>query len=223
MWFRRSLESIDLSHNQLFLVPSHLPRALVNLLLVGNNIERIPRMENIYLLSRPEVDLLTFPPPAGFVFAHMHPGLEYLYLSYNNLGEDAIEAESFWGVHASMVELCLDHNQLSAVPPGISEMSGLHFLRLNNNRIRSEEPAKSIGLSPGSDAFQTSEPALTEPLAFPRSVAAGSICDPDLQGDPNLVVLRLENNYIDSRKISPTAFSCAHASSSVILKPQKTK
>uniref|UniRef100_H3CAF2 Extracellular matrix protein 2 n=1 Tax=Tetraodon nigroviridis TaxID=99883 RepID=H3CAF2_TETNG len=165
----RNLESIDLSHNQLFLVPSHLPRSLVNLLLVGNNIERIP----------------------GFVFAHMDPGLEYLYLSYNNLDQDGIEPESFLGVHGSMVELSLDHNQLLTVPPGINEMTGLHFLRLNNNQI--------------------------------RSVPEESICDPDREGDPNLVVLRLENNYIDSKKISPSAFSCVHAPSSVILKPQKTK
>lgn len=68
----------------------------------------------------------------------MDPGLEYLYLSYNKLGEDAVEPESFLGVHGSMVELCLDHNQLTAVPPGINEMSSLHFLRLNNNHIRSE-------------------------------------------------------------------------------------
>ncbi|XP_029681879.1 extracellular matrix protein 2 [Takifugu rubripes] len=165
----RNLESIDLSHNQLFLVPSYLPRSLVNLLLVGNHIERIP----------------------AFVFAHMDPGLEYLYLSYNKLDEDGIEPESFFGSYSSMVELCLDHNQLVTVPSGISEMSNLHFLRLNNNKI--------------------------------RRVPEESICDPDKDGDPNLVVLRLENNYIDSKTISPTAFSCVHATSSVILKPQKTK
>lgn len=68
----------------------------------------------------------------------MDPGLEYLYLSYNNLDEDGIEPESFFGLHGSMVELCLDHNQLVTVPPGINEMSNLHFLRLNNNQIRSE-------------------------------------------------------------------------------------
>lgn len=43
----RNLESIDLSHNQLFLVPSYLPRSLVNLLLVGNHIERIPGREEV--------------------------------------------------------------------------------------------------------------------------------------------------------------------------------
>lgn len=68
----------------------------------------------------------------------MDPGLEYLYLSYNNLDQDGIEPESFLGLHGSMVELSLDHNQLIAVPPGINEMTNLHFLRLNNNQIRSE-------------------------------------------------------------------------------------
>lgn len=165
----RNLESIDLSHNDLYLVPSYLPRSLVHLVLVGNNIERIP----------------------GFVFAHMDPGLEYLYLSYNRLDGEAIEPESFFGSYHSMVELCLDHNQLVSVPSGINEMTNLHFLRLNNNKI--------------------------------RSIPDEGICDPNYSGDSTLVALRLENNYIDPLKISPTAFSCVRSSSSVVLKPQKTK
>ena len=66
----------------------------------------------------------------------MEPGLEYLYLSYNKLDGEAIEPESFFGAYNSMVELCLDNNQLVSVPSGINEMTNLHFLRLNNNRIR---------------------------------------------------------------------------------------
>ncbi|KAG8007183.1 Extracellular matrix protein 2 [Nibea albiflora] len=165
----RNLESIDLSHNQLYLVPSYLPRSLVHLVLVGNNIERIP----------------------GYVFAHMDPGLEYLYLSYNKLDGEGVEPESFFGVFNSMVELCLDNNQLITVPSGINEMTNLHFLRLNNNRL--------------------------------RSIPDDGICDPNHNGDATLVALRLENNYLDPQKISPTAFSCVRSSSSVILKPQKTK
>ncbi|XP_051932262.1 extracellular matrix protein 2 isoform X2 [Hippocampus zosterae] len=111
----RSLESLDLSYNRLHLVPSYLPKSLVHLVLVGNRIERIP----------------------GFVFAHMDPGLEYLYLSYNKLDGEGIEPESFFGSYHSMVELCLDHNQLLSMPSGINEMTNLHFLRLNNNKIRS--------------------------------------------------------------------------------------
>ncbi|KAF7646864.1 hypothetical protein LDENG_00181320 [Lucifuga dentata] len=165
----RNLESIDLSHNDLYLVPSYLPRSLVHLVLVGNNIERIP----------------------GYVFAHMEPGLEYLYLSYNKLDGEGIEPESFFGSYQSMVELCMDHNQLVIVPSGINEMTNLHFLRLNNNRI--------------------------------RSIPDDGICDPNHSGDSTLVTLRLENNFIDPQKISPTAFSCVRSSSSVVLKPQKTK
>ncbi|KAI3369759.1 hypothetical protein L3Q82_024586 [Scortum barcoo] len=115
-WFNhRNLESIDLSHNDLYLVPSYLPRSLIHLVLVGNKIERIP----------------------GYVFAHMDPGLEYLYLSYNKLDGEGTEPESFFGSYNSMVELCLDNNQLITVPSGINEMTNLHFLRLNNNKIRS--------------------------------------------------------------------------------------
>ncbi|XP_047438984.1 extracellular matrix protein 2 [Mugil cephalus] len=163
----RNLESIDLSHNDLYLVPSYLPKSLVHLVLVGNNIERIP----------------------GWVFAHMDPGIEYLYLSYNKLDGEGVEPESFFGSYHSMVELCLDHNQLISVPSGINEMTNLHFLRLNNNRI--------------------------------RSIPDEGICDPNHSGDSTLVALRLENNYIDPKKVSPTAFSCVRSSSSVVLKPQK--
>lgn len=56
-----------------------------------------------------------------------------------------------------------------------------------------------------------------------RSIAEESICDPDNSGDATLVALRLDNNYIDPKKVSPSAFSCVCSSSSVVLKPQKTK
>ncbi|XP_034058222.1 extracellular matrix protein 2 isoform X2 [Gymnodraco acuticeps] len=169
-WFsHRNLESIDLSHNDFYLVPSYLPRCLVHLVLLGNKIERIP----------------------GYVFAHMDPGLEYLYLSYNRLDGEAIEPESFFGSYHSMVELCLDHNQLMSVPSGINEMTNLHFLRLNNNNI--------------------------------RSIPDEGICDPNHSGDSTMVALRLEYNFIDPQRLSPSAFSCVRSSSSVVLKPQKTK
>lgn len=162
----RSLESLDLSHNDLHLVPSFLPQSLVHLVLVGNRIERIP----------------------GYVFAHMSPGLEYLYLSYNRLDGEGFEPESFFGTYGSMVELCLDHNQLLNVPSGINEMSNLHFLRLDDNKI--------------------------------RTVPEDSLCDPGLNREGTLVALRLDNNFIDPETVSPSAFSCVRASSSVVLKPQ---
>ncbi|XP_045068262.1 extracellular matrix protein 2 [Coregonus clupeaformis] len=165
----KNLESIDLSYNRLYLVPSYLPRALVHLVLVGNQIERIP----------------------GFVFAHMEPGIEYLYLSYNKLDGEGVEPQSFLGTYTSMTELCLDHNQLITVPPGINQMSTLHFLRLNDNKI--------------------------------RTFAEDAICDPQKDEDVNIVTLRLENNYIDPRKVSLTAFSCVRSYSSIVLKPQWTK
>lgn len=73
----------------------------------------------------------------------MEPGLEYLYLSYNKLDGEGIEPESFFGSYHSMLELCLDNNQLVSVPSGINEMTNLHFLRLNNNRIRYEDTIRN--------------------------------------------------------------------------------
>ncbi|XP_027988936.2 extracellular matrix protein 2 isoform X2 [Eptesicus fuscus] len=111
---QENLESIDLSYNRLYHVPSYLPKSLLHLVLLGNRIERIP----------------------GYVFGHMEPGLEYLYLSFNNLSDDGVDRVSFYGAYHSLRELFLDHNNLKSIPPGVQEMKALHFLRLNNNKIR---------------------------------------------------------------------------------------
>ncbi|XP_070231373.1 extracellular matrix protein 2 isoform X3 [Bos mutus] len=115
---QENLESIDLSYNKLYHVPSYLPKSLVHLVLIGNQIERIP----------------------GYVFGHMEPGLEYLYLSFNKLVDDGIDRVSFYGAYHSLRELFLDHNELKSIPPGVQEMKALHFLRLNNNKIRNILP-----------------------------------------------------------------------------------
>uniref|UniRef100_A0A8D0GAG9 Extracellular matrix protein 2 n=1 Tax=Sphenodon punctatus TaxID=8508 RepID=A0A8D0GAG9_SPHPU len=114
---QENLESIDLSYNKLYHVPSHLPISLVHLVLIGNQIERIP----------------------GYVFAHMKPGLEYLYLSFNKLNDDGMHPISFYGAYHSLRELFLDHNEIKSVPFGIPQMKALSFLRLNNNKIRDED------------------------------------------------------------------------------------
>uniref|UniRef100_A0A8C5UNB4 Extracellular matrix protein 2 n=1 Tax=Microcebus murinus TaxID=30608 RepID=A0A8C5UNB4_MICMU len=111
---QENLESIDLSYNKLYHVPSYLPKSLLHLVLIGNQIDRIP----------------------GYVFGHMKPGLEYLYLSSNKLSDDGVNCVSFYGAYHSLRELFLDHNDLKSIPPGIQEMKALHFLRLNNNKIR---------------------------------------------------------------------------------------
>ncbi|OCT85588.1 hypothetical protein XELAEV_18023759mg [Xenopus laevis] len=116
--FHKNLESIDLSYNKLYQVPSYLPKSLQHLVLVGNQIERIP----------------------GYVFAHLNPGLEYLYLSFNKLDNDGIDTASFYGAYHSLREMFLDHNGLQNVPTGIEYMTDLHILRLNNNKIRSVSP-----------------------------------------------------------------------------------
>uniref|UniRef100_A0A2K5EW16 Extracellular matrix protein 2 n=1 Tax=Aotus nancymaae TaxID=37293 RepID=A0A2K5EW16_AOTNA len=115
---QENLESIDLSYNKLYHVPSYLPKSLLHLVLLGNQIERIP----------------------GYVFGHMEPGLEYLYLSFNKLADDGMDRVSFYGAYHSLRELFLDHNNLKSIPPGIQEMKALHFLRLNNNKIWSILP-----------------------------------------------------------------------------------
>ncbi|XP_063282547.1 extracellular matrix protein 2 isoform X2 [Pelobates fuscus] len=164
-----NLESLDLSYNKFYHVPSYLPKSLLHLVLVGNQIERIP----------------------GYVFAHMNPGLEYLYLTSNKLTNDGIDPISFHGAYHSLREIFLDHNELQSVPVGIEDMKDLHILRLNNNKI--------------------------------RSVSRNCICNEENDEDSSIEFLHLENNFINTREISPYAFSCIRSYSSVILKPQKVK
>uniref|UniRef100_A0A8C2TJ50 Extracellular matrix protein 2 n=1 Tax=Coturnix japonica TaxID=93934 RepID=A0A8C2TJ50_COTJA len=159
---QENLESIDLSYNKLYHVPSYLPKSLLHLILIGNQIERIP----------------------GYVFGHMKPGLEYLYLSFNKLTDDGIDPVSFFGAYHSLRELFLDHNDLRSVPFGIEEMRKLRFLRLNNNKIRTVPPERIYS---------------------------------------RLEHVHLENNYINTRQLSPHSFSCIRSYCSVVLKPQKTK
>lgn len=166
---QENLESIDMSYNKLYHVPSYLPKSLLHLVLIGNQIERIP----------------------GFVLGHMEPGLEYLYLSFNKLADDGLDQVSFYGAYHSLRELFLDHNHLKSMPPGIQDMKALHFLRLNNNKIRNILPEQ--------------------------------ICDAEEDSDSALEHLHLENNYIETREISPYAFSCIRSYSSIVLKPQKRK
>ncbi|XP_072928773.1 extracellular matrix protein 2 [Hemitrygon akajei] len=169
-WIKlENLESLDLSYNKIVHVPSLLPKGLLYLILVHNQIERIP----------------------GFVFAHMEPGLEILYLSFNKITNGGIDPVSFFGTYDTMRELFLDHNMLKRVPAGIAEMKALHFLRLNDNLI--------------------------------RNVQLDSICSANDEDDSNIRTLHLENNYINTRRIPPTAFSCIELHSTVVLKPQKVK
>ncbi|XP_008851141.1 extracellular matrix protein 2 isoform X2 [Nannospalax galili] len=127
---QENLESIDLSYNKLYQVPSYLPKSLLHLVLMGNQIERIP----------------------GYVFGHMEPGLEYLYLSFNRLADDGVDRVSFYGAYHSLRELFLDHNDLKSIPPGIPEMKALYFLRLNNNKIRNILPEQICNVEEDEDS-----------------------------------------------------------------------
>ncbi|XP_068550165.1 extracellular matrix protein 2 isoform X2 [Anas acuta] len=177
---QENLESIDLSYNKLYHVPSYLPKSLLHLVLIGNQIERIP----------------------GYVFGHMKPGLEYLYLSFNKLTDDGVDPVSFFGAYHSLRELFLDHNELKSVPFGIEEMRKLRFLRLNNNKIRTVPPERICRSHPD-DVNDNSEE--------------------DENEDSRLEHVHLENNYINTRQLSPHAFSCIRSYCSVVLKPQKSK
>nr|XP_056707053.1 extracellular matrix protein 2 [Euleptes europaea] len=184
-----NLESIDLSYNKIYHVPSYLPKSLLHLILIGNQIDRIP----------------------GFVFGHMKPGLEYLYLSFNKLDDYGIDPVSFYGAYHSLREFFLDHNQLKSVPLGIAEMRSLSFLRLNNNKIRSVPPERICKTRHNHEDHEEEDDDDDK-----------SEEEHDYE-DSQLEHLHLEYNYINTRDLSPYAFSCVRSYSSVILKPQTIK
>uniref|UniRef100_A0A673LX44 Extracellular matrix protein 2-like n=1 Tax=Sinocyclocheilus rhinocerous TaxID=307959 RepID=A0A673LX44_9TELE len=118
----RKLETLDLSHNQMAVVPSDLPRALRQLSLQHNHIHSIPP----YSLS------------------HLRPGLQSLHLSHNLLEEHGVLGKSFRGVYQTLEELHLDNNRFQRVPHNMRHFKNLRLLRLDHNRIRYVHLMKSI-------------------------------------------------------------------------------
>lgn len=110
----RSLETLDMSHNQFTLVPTELPRPLRKLILQHNNIHNIP----------------------PFAFRHLQPGLQSLQLSHNALTNAGVEHVSFVGTYRSLGELLLNNNVLEDVPASMRQFKNLKVLRLDNNHIR---------------------------------------------------------------------------------------
>uniref|UniRef100_A0A3B4D1N0 Uncharacterized protein n=1 Tax=Pygocentrus nattereri TaxID=42514 RepID=A0A3B4D1N0_PYGNA len=115
------LEALDMSHNQLSVVPPYLPRVLRQLSLQHNHIRAIPH----YTLS------------------HLRPGLQSLRLSHNQLVEEGLLGKSFRGAYKTLVELLLDNNWLESLPENIRHFKHLQLLRLDHNRITSV-PVKSV-------------------------------------------------------------------------------
>lgn len=110
----RKLETLDLSNNQLYMVPAHLPRVLQQLSLQHNFIHSIP----------PDT------------LSHLRPGLQSLRLSHNQLLEQGLLGKAFRGAYKTLEELLLDNNRLERVPPNIRYFKNLHQLRLDHNLIR---------------------------------------------------------------------------------------
>lgn len=110
----RSLETLDLSHNQFTSLPMNLPRHLRKLTLEHNNVSQIP----------------------AFTFRHLRPGLQSLRLSHNALSNNGIARVSFVGTYRSLSELLLDNNHLGEIPRCVREFKNLQVLRLDSNWIR---------------------------------------------------------------------------------------
>uniref|UniRef100_A0A3P9JRB3 Si:dkey-32e6.6 n=1 Tax=Oryzias latipes TaxID=8090 RepID=A0A3P9JRB3_ORYLA len=118
-WIRlKSLEALDLSHNQLTSIPVNLPRPLRKLNLQHNRISQLP----------------------AYPFRHLKPGLQALHLSHNTLKDNGIGRRAFVGTYRSLKELLLDNNYLEEVPPCIRQFKNLQMLRLDNNKIRLMRP-----------------------------------------------------------------------------------
>uniref|UniRef100_A0A4W4EQR8 Uncharacterized protein n=1 Tax=Electrophorus electricus TaxID=8005 RepID=A0A4W4EQR8_ELEEL len=117
----KMLEALDLSYNQLSVVPSHLPTVLRQLSLQHNRISAVP----------------------SYVLSHLRPGLQSLRLSNNQLQEHGLLGKAFRGAYHTLVELLLDANRLERVPSNIRHFRSLQLLRLDHNQI-SSVPVKSV-------------------------------------------------------------------------------
>nr|KAF6484128.1 extracellular matrix protein 2 [Rousettus aegyptiacus] len=123
----KSLSYLRLGRNKFRIVPQGLPASIEELYLENNQIEEITEI----------------------CFNHTR-NINVIVLCYNKIEEHRIaplawinqdvDRVSFYGAYHSLRELFLDHNDLKSIPPGIQEMKALHFLRLNNNKIRNILP-----------------------------------------------------------------------------------
>ncbi|XP_076839664.1 extracellular matrix protein 2 [Brachyhypopomus gauderio] len=115
------LEALDLSHNQLSVVPLHMPTVLRQLSLQHNRISTVP----------------------AYALSHLRPGLQSLRLSHNQLQEHGLMGKAFRGAYQTLVELLLDGNRLERVPSNIRHFRSLQLLRLDHNQI-SSVPVRSV-------------------------------------------------------------------------------
>ncbi|KAG7279851.1 hypothetical protein CRUP_016178 [Coryphaenoides rupestris] len=155
-----SLESLDLSHNHLALIPAGLPRSLQNLSILHNALSHIP----------------------AFSFRHLRPGLRSLRLSHNALGDAGVSHVAFVGTYRSLTELHLDHNGLTAVPRIVRQFKKLQDLRLDGNHIRTVKkwalcPPRNAGSSLSSLRLENN--LLENNLRLP---AGAFSCLPDPRG-----------------------------------------
>uniref|UniRef100_H0XSV8 Uncharacterized protein n=1 Tax=Otolemur garnettii TaxID=30611 RepID=H0XSV8_OTOGA len=110
---KKKLQTLEVSHNWLMHLPPFLLCSLRHLTLHHNYIKHI----------------------SSYMFMHMELGLDFLQLSHNRLHADSIHNVSFLGLHASLVELLLDQNQVQAIPHSLLGLKGLQVLSLSHDEI----------------------------------------------------------------------------------------
>ncbi|XP_059535820.1 extracellular matrix protein 2-like [Myotis daubentonii] len=233
-----SLLYLRLDRNRLRTIPPGLPASLQELHLGANVIEEVTERTlnrscslSVLVLSNNRLQEDRLAPRAWIDL----PKLETLDLSHNRL----VHVPSF--LPRGLRRLLLHHNHIERIPGYVfAHMKpGLEFLHLSYNSLRADGihdvsfwglrtslaellldhnqlqaiPRGLLGLK-GLQVLRLSHNKI-------RHVPLNSICDTRAAQDSNLISTRLENNFIDRRRIPPTAFSCIRAYHSVVLQPQQ--
>ncbi|XP_074814307.1 extracellular matrix protein 2 isoform X4 [Natator depressus] len=213
----KKLKRLYMDGNALVHIPPELPSALEELKINENHLHAIDEdslqeLKNLVTLelegnklSEANVSPLAFRPLKS--------------LSYLRLGRNKFRTVP-QGLPTSIEELYLENNQIEEISEiCFNHTSNINIIVLKHNKLEENRIAPLAWINQ-----ETVPPErICRSVVNDDSVDADNNDDEEEVEDSRLEHLHLENNFINTRELSPYAFSCIRSYSSVVLKPQKIK
>ncbi|XP_043374776.1 extracellular matrix protein 2 isoform X3 [Dermochelys coriacea] len=214
----KKLKRLYMDENALEHIPPELPSALEELKINENHLHAIDEdslqeLKNLVTLelesnklSEANVSPLAFRPLKS--------------LSYLRLGRNKFRTVP-QGLPTSIEELYLENNQIEEISEiCFNHTSNINIIVLKHNKLEENRIAPLAWINQ-----ETVPPErICKSVVNDDNVDADSNDDDEEEvEDSRLEHLHLENNFINTRELSPYAFSCIRSYSSVVLKPQKIK
>ncbi|XP_027673754.1 extracellular matrix protein 2 isoform X3 [Chelonia mydas] len=213
----KKLKRLYMDGNALVHIPPELPSALEELKINENHLHAIDEdslqeLKNLVTLelegnklSEANVSPLAFRPLKS--------------LSYLRLGRNKFRTVP-QGLPTSIEELYLENNQIEEISEiCFNHTSNINIIVLKHNKLEENRIAPLAWINQ-----ETVPPErICRSVVNDDNVDADSNDDDEEVEDSRLEHLHLENNFINTRELSPYAFSCIRSYSSVVLKPQKIK